>query len=104
MNVAAWLYAPDAGTIIIDGEPVALSGPADARRRGIGMVHQHFKLVKPFTVAENVLLANPQSAYRSGIRDVRDNVRKQAAQLGFNIDPERRGGDLSVAEQQQVEI
>ncbi len=104
MNIAAGFYVPDAGTLAVNGEMVALSGPADARRRGIGMVHQHFKLVKPFTVAENILLANPQSAYRSGIRDVRDNVRKQAAQLGFNIDPERRVGDLSVAEQQQVEI
>src|ERR1700722_11541447 len=104
MNIAAGFYVPDVGTVAVNGEAVALSGPADARSRGIGMVHQHFKLVKPFTVAENILLANPQPAYRSGIRDVRDNVRKQAEQLGFNIDPERRVGDLTVAEQQQVEI
>src|SRR3984957_18620525 len=104
MNIAAGFYVPDVGTVAVNGEAVALSGPADARSRGIGMVHQHFKLVKPFTVAENILLANPQPAYRSGIRDIRDNVRKQASQLGFNIDPERRIGDLSVAEQQQVEI
>src|ERR1700730_7895203 len=104
MNVAAGLYAPDAGTIVIGDQPVSLSGPADARRRGIGMVHQHFKLVKPFTVAENILLANPRPNFRSGIRDIRDDVRKQAAQLGFNIDPDRRVEDLTVAEQQQVEI
>src|ERR1700734_1649089 len=65
MNVAAGLYAPDAGTIVIGDTPVSLSGPADARRRGIGMVHQHFKLVKPFTVAENILLANRRPHYRS---------------------------------------
>ena len=58
MNVAAGLYAPEAGNIAINGEPVALSGPAEARACGIGMVHQHFKLVMPFTVAENILLAN----------------------------------------------
>ncbi len=104
MNIAAGFYVPDAGTVAVDGETVALSGPADARNRGIGMVHQHYKLVKPFTVAENILLANPQPAYSSGIRYISDNVRKQAAQLGFDIDPERRVGDLSVAEQQQVEI
>jgi general nucleoside transport system ATP-binding protein len=60
MNVAAGLYAPDAGRIAIGGHTVALAGPADARRHGIGMVHQHFKLVKPFTIAENILLANPR--------------------------------------------
>jgi general nucleoside transport system ATP-binding protein len=104
MNIAAGFYVPDSGTVAIRGEAVALSGPADARSRGIGMVHQHFKLVKPFTVAENILLANPRPAFRSGIRDIRDGVRKQAAQLGFVIDPDRRVDDLTVAEQQQVEI
>jgi general nucleoside transport system ATP-binding protein len=104
MNIAAGFYVPDVGTVAVHGEAVALSGPADAKARGIGMVHQHFKLVKPFTVAENILLANPHRTFRAGIRDIRDNVRQQADQLGFRIDPERRVGDLSVAEQQQVEI
>src|ERR1700722_5353700 len=92
MNIAAGFYVPDAGTLAVNGETVALSGPADARRRGIGMVHQHFKLVKPFTVAENILLANPQPAYRSGIRDIRAAIRRQADELGFDVDSERRGG------------
>jgi simple sugar transport system ATP-binding protein len=104
MNVAAGLYAPDAGIIVIGGQPVSLSGPAEARRRGIGMVHQHFKLVKPFTVAENILLANRRSRYRSGIEEVRAAIRRQADELGFDIDPARRVETLSVAEQQYVEI
>jgi len=104
MNIAAGFYVQDTGTVAINGEVVALSGPADARGRGIGMVHQHFKLVKPFTVAENILLANPRPAFRSGIRDIRDRIRQQASQLGFDIDPDRRVEDLTVAEQQQVEI
>ena len=104
MNVAAGLYAPDAGTIVIGGQAVSLSGPADARRRGIGMVHQHFKLVKPFTVAENILLANRRPHYRAGIRDISAAVRQQAKELGFDMDPERRVETLTVAEQQQVEI
>ena len=54
------------------------------------MVHQHFKLVKPFTVAENVLLANPRPHYRSGIEDIRAAIRRQADELGFDIDPDRR--------------
>src|SRR5882672_3517775 len=86
MNVAAGLYAPDAGCIAIAGNTVSLAGPAEARRHGVGMVHQHFKLVKPFTVAENILLANPRPRYRAGIQDIRENVSKQAAQLGFDID------------------
>jgi general nucleoside transport system ATP-binding protein len=104
MNVAAGLYAPEAGHIIIDGEPIALSGPAEARARGIGMVHQHFKLVMPFTVAENILLANRTSAYRAGIKEVRAAIKKQADELGFALDPDRRVNALSVAQQQQVEI
>src|SRR5579871_6255518 len=55
MNIAAGLYAPEAGRILVDDNPVSLAGPRDAARCHIGMVHQHFKLVKPFTVAENVL-------------------------------------------------
>jgi general nucleoside transport system ATP-binding protein len=104
MNVAAGLYAPDAGRIAIDGNTVSLAGPADARRYGIGMVHQHFKLVKPFTVAENILLANPRPHYGSGIRAIHSAMRQQADELGFDIDPERRVDTLAVAEQQQVEI
>ena len=104
MNVAAGLYAPDAGHIAIGGSTTSLAGPADARRHGIGMVHQHFKLVKPFTVAENILLANPRPHYGSGIQEIRSAIRQQADELGFEIDPERRVDTLAVAEQQQVEI
>ena len=84
MNVAAGLYAPEAGHIFINGEPVALSGPAEARAYGIGMVHQHFKLVMPFTVAENILLANRTSAYRAGIKEIRAAIKKQSDELGFD--------------------
>jgi general nucleoside transport system ATP-binding protein len=104
MNVAAGLYAPEAGSIIIGGEAVSLSGPAAAHARGIGMVHQHFKLVMPFTIAENILLANQRSGYRAGIRDTRAAIEKQSAELGFSIDPDRRVNTLTLAEQQQVEI
>jgi simple sugar transport system ATP-binding protein len=104
MNVAAGLYAPDAGSIMINGVPTALKGPADARLHGIGMVHQHFKLVKPFTIAENILLANRRPHFSSGIRDIRAAIWKQADELKFDIDPDRRVDTLTVAEQQQVEI
>ena len=58
VHVAAGLYAPVAGQVIINHALIALSGPGEARSRGIGMVHQHFKLVMPFTVAENILLTD----------------------------------------------
>ena len=79
MNVAAGLYAPEAGSIVVNGEPVSLSGPSGARRLGIGMVHQHFKLVLRFTVAENILLANQRAGYRDGIREIRAAIEKQSA-------------------------
>src|SRR4029079_3775282 len=69
MNVAAVLYAAEAGRIFVDGEEIVLSGPRDATACRIGMVHQEFKLVKPFTVAENVLLANWRGRFAAGARD-----------------------------------
>jgi ABC-type uncharacterized transport system ATPase subunit len=104
MNVAAGFYAPSAGLIEKDGVALAFAGPGDARAHRIGMVHQHFKLVAPFTVAENVLLANPRGAHRAGLKAVAAEILQRAADLGFTIDPDRRVATLSVAEQQRVEI
>lgn len=104
MNVACGLYTPDAGRMLLHGAEVSLSGPSEASARGIGMVHQHFKLVKPFTVAENILLANPRRSFGKGIREISDEIRRRSDMLGFNIDPTRRVGELSVAEQQRTEI
>src|ERR1700735_4408483 len=66
MNVAAGLYSPDAGSIAVAGVPCRFAGPRDSMQHGIGMIHQNYKLVKRFTVAENVLLANPRGGFRSG--------------------------------------
>ena len=60
MNIAAGLYAPETGSVLIDDNSVRLNSPKDASRHRIGMVHQHFKLVRPFTVAQNILLALPE--------------------------------------------
>ncbi len=108
MNIAAGLYAPEAGELLVDDNPVNFSGPRDAARHHIGMVHQHFKLVRPFTVAENILLGLPTPAdapsYRKRLADVEEKIRAQAAELGFAVDPRRRIDTLSIAEQQRVEI
>ena len=65
MNVVYGLTSPDAGEIVFDGRPVAINGPTDAIRLGIGMVHQHFMLIPPLTVAENVILGHETA--RSGM-------------------------------------
>jgi len=104
MNVAAGLYAADAGRLTVEGEDIRLSGPGDARARGIGMVQQHFRLVKTCSVAENVLLANPRKRYRTGLAAIKSEIRQQASALGFEIDPEAPVHVLSVAEQQRVEL
>ncbi|MEI5999389.1 ABC transporter ATP-binding protein [Paraburkholderia bengalensis] len=109
MNVAAGLYAPESGTISVDGRAVRLDGPRDAARLGIGMVHQHFKLVSRFTVAENILLGMPadtkaRTRYRKRLAQMREAIHAQCQTLGFEIDPDRRIAQLSVGEQQRVEI
>jgi simple sugar transport system ATP-binding protein len=105
MNVAAGLYTPDSGRIEVDGAEVELSGPRAARAHRIGMVHQHFKLVKRFTVAENILLtSSSRRAFKSDLRAVEKKIQHQAEILNFSVQPRNRIDALSVAEQQQAEI
>ncbi|SDR88434.1 simple sugar transport system ATP-binding protein [Halopseudomonas sabulinigri] len=107
MNIAAGLYAPETGSLLIDDNPVRLKGPLDAANQGIGMVHQHFKLVKPFSVAENILLGlrtDQALGYRKRLQQTAEDIKAMAAKLGFSIDPFARVDQLSVAEQQRVEI
>ena len=105
MNVASGIYAADEGEILIDGEKARIKNPFDATRYGIGMVHQHFRLVRNFTVAQNILLAC--EGRDVGIRNIRDASREVAAmgeRVGLRADPAVPVARLSVAEQQQVEI
>jgi simple sugar transport system ATP-binding protein len=73
-------------------------------QHGVGMIHQNFKLVKRFTVRENILLANPRGAFRQATAVIGREIREQAETLGFALDPARRVDTLSIAEQQRVEI
>jgi general nucleoside transport system ATP-binding protein len=104
MNIVAGLYTADAGSVVINGNEVYLSGPRDARRLGIGMVQQHLRLIKTCSVAENVLLANPRPRYAAGLRDVQTQIRQRSSELGFDLDPQAPIHALSLAEQQRVEI
>ena len=104
MNILSGLYRPDAGEIRIDGAPVVLRSPRDAIMGGIGMVHQHFRLVERFTVAENVLLGSRTPRFRLDPARVIEHVRALGARHGIPLDPRARVGDLSVGERQRVEI
>ncbi len=102
MNMIAGIYYPDSGTIEIDGKEVNIRSPKDAFAHGIGMIHQHFKLVDLFSAAENVALGNKTGKYN--INEVAERVRKIADKYGFNIDPQKKIYEMSVSEKQTVEI
>jgi simple sugar transport system ATP-binding protein len=107
MNVLFGLYDPDGGEILIDDKPVDFDGPGDAMAAGIAMVHQHFMLVHPFTVAENVMLGHEQISGPFRLLNIdaaREKVREISARFGFNIDPDAVIEDLPVGAQQRVEI
>jgi len=105
MRILSGLERPDAGRIFWAGAPVAIASPQHAIRLGIGMVHQRFHLVPSLTVAENIALGQePRRGIRFDRRRARANVSELAARFGLQVDPEARVADLSVGEQQRVEI
>jgi ABC-type uncharacterized transport system ATPase subunit len=105
MNIVFGLYRPDTGEIRLRGQSVQFDSSRDAIAAGIGMVHQHFQLIPVFTVAENVMLGDEMRS--RGFLDM-DGARARIADLGrqygFTIDPDALVGDLSVGEQQRVEL
>jgi simple sugar transport system ATP-binding protein len=106
-NILTGLYRPDAGEIFLRGRRVHFHAPRDALDAGIFMVHQHFRLVEPFTVAENVVLGDHRGEGRS-FRLRRRAIERRVAQLsrsyGMRVDPRARIWQLSLGEQQRVEI
>ncbi len=102
MNVATGVYAADSGSQSVDGSPVLLRGPADATAAGLGMVHQHFRLVARFTVAENVALALGSRV--GSVSEAARLVAAKGAEIGLGVDPGAVIADLSIAERQRAEI
>jgi len=102
MRVLYGLALPDAGQILIDGRPVPIRSPSDAIAAGIGMVTQHFSLVRPMTVAENLALG--RGGFVFDAQAARRRAAEAAERHGMRVDPDRRVADLSVGEQQRVEI
>src|SRR5206468_11043006 len=106
-NILTGLYRPDEGDVELYGEPVRFHSPRDALDAGICMVHQHFRLVAPFTVAENVVLGDHRADGRSFFvheRAIERRVSELGARYGLAVDPRARIWQLSVGEQQRVEI
>ncbi|MEA2519288.1 MAG: ral nucleoside transport system ATP-binding protein [Chloroflexota bacterium] len=104
MNILAGLYRPDAGQVLVDGVPVSFGSPRDAIAAGLGMVHQHFTLVPSQTVTENILLGLDKPRFLLRERRSEADVAALAERFGMRIDPRARIWQLSVGEQQRVEI
>jgi ABC-type uncharacterized transport system ATPase subunit len=104
MNVLAGLYRPEAGEILVGGQPVTLRSPQDAIAHGIGMIHQHFMLVAPHTVAENMVLGLTRPRFRLDLARVEEQVRALGEQYGMSVNPRAKIWELSVGEQQRVEV
>ena len=105
MNVLYGLYKPTSGTIKIDGKEVNMSSANDAIAIGIGMVHQHFMLIQPFTVTENIMLGvEPQKGIMVDNETARQKVIELSEKYGMQIDPDAKIEDISVGMQQRVEI
>ena len=106
MNILYGLYHPDEGEIIVRGQPVRIASPDEAIHLGIGMVHQHFMLIPPFTVTENVMLG--EEKITNGVfldrTEVAKRIRHISEQYGLQVEPDAYVRDLSVGAQQRVEI
>ncbi|EJP6472538.1 ABC transporter ATP-binding protein [Clostridium botulinum] len=105
MNVLYGLYQAEKGEIFVNGKKVNILEPNDAIKQGIGMVHQHFMLVHNFTVAENIVLGiEPKKGLKIDINKAIEDVEEISKKYGFSIDPKSVIEDISVGQQQKVEI
>ena len=104
MNIISGIYAPEEGSIYINGEEVVIKSPEDSLRLGVGMVHQHFKLVDVFTAAENILLGLDGKAFKESSKNVEQRVKEMCDLYGFELDPNKKVYNMTVSEKQTLEI
>ncbi|MFZ5597743.1 MAG: ABC transporter ATP-binding protein [Bacillota bacterium] len=104
MSILAGQYRPDAGTILVRGKTVSFRSPRDAIKSGIGMVHQHFKLVNNFTVSENIILGHRETPFFCRKDTHSEKIRRLGESYGLTVDPCALVDRLSVGEKQRVEI
>ncbi len=101
MNMLSGIYFPDEGEILVNGKPVTIASPRDAFKYGIGMIHQHFKLVDVFTAAENIVLGLHE---KLDMKAAVQKIRNICTAYGFDIDPNQKIYEMSVSQKQTVEI
>ena len=103
MNMLSGIYFPDEGEILVDGKQVTIRSPKDAFDLGIGMIHQHFKLVDVLTATENILLGLQEKGSLN-LKAAAEKIRQICDKYGFIVDPNKKIYDMSVSEKQTVEI
>lgn len=103
MNMISGIYFPDEGQIFVNGREVTIRSPRDAFELGIGMIHQHFKLIDVLTAAENIVLGLPGSL-RLNLQEVVEKINTLTAKYGFELDPYQKIYEMSVSQKQTVEI
>lgn len=103
MNMLSGIYFPDEGQIKLKGEEVVIRSPEDAFALGIGMIHQHFKLIDVYTAAQNIILGLP-GKMRINKKEVHEDIKKLINRYGFEIDLDKKIYEMSVSEKQTVEI
>ena len=102
MNMLSGIYHPDGGTILVGGKEVTINSPVDAQNLGIGMIHQHFKLVDVFSAMDNIVLGT--SGKRLSKKALKEKIGELSSSFGLEIEPEKKIYDMSVSEKQTVEI
>ena len=103
MNMLSGIYKPDDGEIFVNGQPVSIDSPEDAKRLGIGMVHQHFKLVDVFSAADNIWMGKEKAGFVLK-KNRYDDIEQIANQFGFELDPKKKVYNMAVSEKQTLEI
>lgn len=103
MNMLAGLYFPDSGHVYVDGEEVSIRSPKDSYNLGIGMIHQHFKLVDVFTAAENIALGVREKG-RYNLREIKKRIEEICKKYGFEMNPDQKVYSMTVSQKQTLEI
>ncbi|MBQ4109375.1 MAG: ABC transporter ATP-binding protein [Clostridia bacterium] len=103
MNILAGIYLPDEGTIKVDGKEVHINSPEDANKLGIGMIHQHFKLIEVHSAADNIILGSKDNPFFL-TKKRSQKIHEISESFGLEIDPDKKIYNMSVSEKQTVEI
>ena len=103
MNMISGIYYPDEGQILVNGKEVTIRSPKDSFALGIGMIHQHFKLVDVLTAAENIVLGLPGKG-KLDMKKITEDIQKLADKYGFELDLSQKIYEMSVSQKQTVEI